>query len=251
MTNGCVASAGKVPGVDCCGWPAPTDCPWYGFCQGGKGNFVTHYRLFILVVLAVAAAMLAACGGSESTDSLDTAETTVSPAITTETTITDSTVGTEPTSTTIATVSTDSPSTTVVTETTETTQPDNAEPGCDWDSSRLPGGGASDVPASEGGDIDQAILGSWQLTHTDSGSGFEPLGPTTDIRIVLSADEFLYCQDVEGATDKAERSAPLKLEGDEIILPSPASGYTVTAWTDDTMVWLNHFDGSLFLLQRR
>ena len=44
---------------------------------------------------------------------------------------------------------------------------------------------------------------------------------------------------------------PLKLEGVEIILPSPASGYAVTAWTDDTMVWLNHYDGSLFLLQRR
>jgi len=107
------------------------------------------------------------------------------------------------------------------------------------------------IPAAEGSELARAILGSWQHTHTNTGSGFEPVGPTIDIRFVLSADQFLYCQDVEGATDQAERSAPLKLEAAEIALPSPASGYAVTAWTDDTMVWLNHFDGSLYLLHRR
>lgn len=123
--------------------------------------------------------------------------------------------------------------------------------GNDWDLGRLTSVDASEIPAAEGSDVAQAILGSWQLTHIDAGSGFEPVGPTIDIRFVLSPDQVLYCQDVEGAPDKAEISAPLKLEGVEIVLPSPATGYAVTAWTDDTMVWLNHRDESLFLLRRR
>jgi hypothetical protein len=60
---------------------------------------------------------------------------------------------------------------------------------------------ADDVPEGEGDDVEQAVLGSWQHTHIDYGSGFEPVSPTTDIRYVLSPETFLYCQDVEGATD--------------------------------------------------
>lgn len=209
--------------------------------------------------MAMAAMVLAACSGS---DSAATAETTVTEttARTDSPSTTTTTETTASPSTTAATETTASPSTTTATEataaagateTTETTQPDSGDPTCDWNSGRLTSVDASQIPAAEGSELAQAILGSWQRTHTNTGSGFEPVGPTIDIRFVLSADQFLYCQDVEGATDQAERSAPLKLEGAEIVLPSPASGYAVTAWTDDTMVWLNHFDGSLYLLQRR
>ena len=96
-----------------------------------------------------------------------------------------------------------------------------------------------------------ALLGSWQHTHINEGGGFKPLKPTTDIRFVLSSDTFLYCQDVQGATKRGENSAPMSLEGAEIVLPSPASGYAVVAWNENTMVWINHYDDSLYLLQRR
>lgn len=184
---------------------------------------------------------LAACSTSDSADSSDTTATTVAEtaAVTETTAATETTAGTQP------------PSTTVPTETTEAPEPDIENAGCDWDSGRLSSDGAGGEPTSEGSDLPQAILGSWQHTHIDTGAGFEPIGPDVDIRYVLSADRFLYCQDVEGATDKSENSAPLKLEGAEIILPSPATGYAVTAWNDDTMVWLNHRDGSFYLLRRR
>ena len=107
------------------------------------------------------------------------------------------------------------------------------------------------MPTSDDSDLARPILGLWHHTHTNTGAGFEPVGPTIDVRFVLSPDRFLYCQDVEGATDKAERSAALKVERIEVILPSPATGYAVTAWHDDTMVRLNHRDGSLYLLKRR
>ena len=201
-------------------------------------------------MLAAAAVVLAACGASDSTDSASSPEVTV-----TETTARadspSTTITTETTNATETTAATEQTSAAEAVEATATTQPDNAEPSCDWDSGRLSSADASDAPAAEGSDLAQAILGSWQHTHIDTGGGFEPVGPTVDIRFVLSPDQFLYCQNVEGATDQAEISAPLKLDGVELVLPSPASGYAVTAWTDNTMVWLNHFDGSLYLLQRR
>jgi hypothetical protein len=77
------------------------------------------------------------------------------------------------------------------------------------------------------------------------------VGPRGCLMQRLSPDTFLYCQDVDGATDKAERSIGLEMEGTEIILPSPATGHAVVAWDDTTMVWLNHRDASLYLLKRR
>ena len=197
-------------------------------------------RVFILSFVLAGGLLLAACGGSESNEA-----PTTTLAAATETT-----------------VAPEAPSTTLTNETTDTAAPaDNAteaepelgpaEVGCDWDSERLSSSSAGAVPDAEGSDIAQAVLGSWQHTHIDSGGGFEAVKPTTDIRYVLSSDTFLYCQDVENATDKAERSVGLNMEGTEIILPSPATGYTVVAWDDNTMVWLNHRDDSLYLLKRR
>jgi hypothetical protein len=181
--------------------------------------------------------VLSACGESDATSA--TSATAASATAATNVTETSAT----PTSS-----ATDS---TQAAETTDTSIAEAAEPNCDWETGRLTADDTSDAPASEGDDLAQAILGTWQHTHIDSGAGFEPVSPTTDIRFVLSSDRFLYCQDVEGATDKSERSAPLKLEGAEIVLPSPATGYAVTAWNESTMIWLNHFDGSLYLLRRR
>ncbi len=194
--------------------------------------------LFVLSVLITSAVVLGGCGASDSTDA---PATTVSEAP-------GAAAVAAPETTTSGPTPTEAPA---PTSTTEAPEPDATEATCDWDSSRLPSDEPGDVPTSEGTDIAQVIFGSWQHTHIDAGAGFEPVKPTTDIRYVLSSDRFLYCQDVEGATDQSENSAPLKLDGTEIILPSPATGYAVTAWDDNTMVWLNHRDDSLYLLKRR
>ena len=196
---------------------------------------VRHNRLVFLLFVVAAVTALAACSGSDSDGTTPT-----KPAVTT----------TAPVSDVISTVADAAPSTTAAAATTTTPEVD-ADVGCDWDSSRLVSTGASSAPSSQGDDLGMAILGSWQHTFIDSGTGFEPVKPTTDIRYVLTEDRFLYCQDVEGATKQSENSAPLKLEGSEIVLPSPATGYEVTAWDENTMIWLNKRDGSLYLLERR
>lgn len=137
---------------------------------------------------------------------------------------------------------------------TESPEPDPVSQGesCDWDSGRLDSGAASGAPSSPGADLETALIGSWQHTHIDSGSGFEPVATTTDIRYVFpSTTRLLYCQDVQGATTQAENSVDMQLDGQELVLPSPATGYEVTTWSADTMVWTNHRDGSLYLLKRR
>lgn len=190
----------------------------------------------ILAVLITAVTTLTACGSSDSSSTTH--------AIASELSTTDATTST----TTDATRSTTDAGTSA---TTSTTAPVIAAAGCDWESERLSSEASDDAPSGEGTDFATAILGSWQHTHINEGSGFEPLKSTTDIRFVLTSDRFLYCQDVDGATDKSEISAPLQLEGTDLVLPSPATGYAVTAWDENTMVWLNHRDGTLYLLKRR
>lgn len=129
--------------------------------------------------------------------------------------------------------------------------PVTQEATCDWDSARLESGLAN-PPTSTGSNLATAIIGSWQHTHIDSGTGYQEVAETTDIRYVFpSATELLYCQDVPGGTFQAENAVDFELDGTEIILPSPATGYAVDAWDNDTMVWTNHRDGSLYLLKRR
>jgi hypothetical protein len=204
---------------------------------------VLRNRLFIVAILAAAATVLAACGGSESAE-----PATAVAAQATETTAATSTPSTTsaPATTSTAAPTQESQAST----TTVTAEPEEVDPTCDWDTPRLSSGDTSE-PTGEGTDLPVAVLGSWQHTHINEGGGFEPVKPTTDIRYVLSSDTFLYCQDVQGATEQGENSAPLVLDGDEIVLPSPATGYKIVAWNENLMVWLNHRDGSLYLLQRR
>lgn len=130
-------------------------------------------------------------------------------------------------------------------------EPVTQEETCDWNTARLDSGSA-DAPAAAGSDLATVLIGSWQHTHIDSGAGYEAVKPTTDIRYVFpSTSRLLYCQDVKGATAQAENAVKIELAGTELVLPSPATGYSVTAWDADTMVWTNHRDGSLYLLKRR
>ena len=203
---------------------------------------MSRNRLISVALFAAATITLAACSGSSSTDSSST--TFLALAETTQTAASPST--------TLETETTDAVTETTEPETPDTTQPPPVEEAtCNWDAPRLSSADADGAPTDEGDEVSVAILGSWQHTHTNTGAGFEPVGPTIDIRYVLSTDRFLYCQDVEGATDKRENSARMNLEGAEIVLPSPATGYAVVAWNENTMVWLNHYDDSLYLLQRR
>ena len=121
---------------------------------------------------------------------------------------------------------------------------------CGWDSPTL----AADlgkVPTGQEGDLSDVLPGAWQHVAYDEGAGYTD-DLTADIRYVFpSTTELIYCQDVPGITDQAENRASVQLDGLEIVLPAPASGYAVQAWSKDAMVWVNHRDGSLYLLQRR
>jgi hypothetical protein len=138
------------------------------------------------------------------------------------------------------------------TPTTPEETPVTQEQSCGWETPRIESGSSSDVPSTTGAPLETALIGAWQHTHTDTGAGFEALKPTTDIRFVFpSTTTLLYCQDVTGATSQAERVVSMQLDDATLVVPSPASGYTVTAWNSDTMVWTNLRDGSLYLLKRR
>ncbi len=136
------------------------------------------------------------------------------------------------------------------------TAPEKATPAvqdetCDWEAPRL-GTGPAEAPSGQSGDFATVLIGAWQHTHFDTGSGYEALETTTDIRYVFpSTSRMLYCQDVVDATHQAENAVDISLDGLEIVLPSPATGYGAVAWDADTMVWKNNRDGSLYLLKRR
>ena len=118
---------------------------------------------------------------------------------------------------------------------------------CDWETAALEVG---PTPASgQDGDLMRHIVGAWQHTHIDSGGGFEPVG--IDIRYVFpDQSRLLYCQHVVGVTEQAENRADVAWDEHTIVLHG-TPGYTVTDWNADTMVWQNHFDGSIYLLHRR
>ena len=120
---------------------------------------------------------------------------------------------------------------------------------CDWNSPRITG--SVDIPQEQGLELSEALVGSWQHTHTDEGAGFEEV--PNDHRFVFPAsDRLLYCQHVPGATEYAEYAADVILNGTTIELPGGKYGYTVTAWDEDTMLWDNPVGGGyVYLLQRR
>lgn len=120
---------------------------------------------------------------------------------------------------------------------------------CDWGTPAVSGGSAA--PAGQDGDLKTVVVGAWQHTHFDTGSGWEALD-SEDIRYVFpSATRMLYCQDVPGATHQAENAADIGWDGDRIAPPGSHPGFTVVAWSDDAMVWRNHTDDSTYLLKRR
>ncbi len=121
---------------------------------------------------------------------------------------------------------------------------------CDWSSAALPRSIPSSIPTAAGADIGSALVGAWQHTHFDSGSGYVAL-KDEDIRFVFpSSGRLLYCQHVPGATQRAERSTDVALKDNAIVIAG-APGYVVSAWNDQTMVWINRADNSRYLLQRR
>lgn len=120
---------------------------------------------------------------------------------------------------------------------------------CEWDSPQLPAAAAV-APKGTVGDLAIALIGSWQHTHFDSGTGFEEV--SKDIRYVFpSTEQLIYCQHVPGVTDHAENAAAYTLEGSTILPPSPHPGFEALAWSGDSMLWKNNRDGSTYLLVRR
>lgn len=120
---------------------------------------------------------------------------------------------------------------------------------CDWEAPML--SAPADPPAGQAGDLPTILVGAWQHTHTDEGSGFEPV--TNDHRYVFSSPEhMLYCQHVPGATEYAENAADIVLNGTTIELPGGTYSYTVMAWDENTLVWDNPVGGGyVYLLERR
>lgn len=120
---------------------------------------------------------------------------------------------------------------------------------CDWDSPRL--SAPAHAPEGQAGELEEVLIGAWQHTHTDEGSGFEDV--VNDHRYVFpAANRMLYCQHVPGATDYAENAADVVLNGTAIELPGGKYAYTITAWDEDTLVWDNPVGGGfVYLLQRR
>lgn len=123
---------------------------------------------------------------------------------------------------------------------------------CDWKTAKIAGSTAN-VPKAATGALAAALIGAWQHTHIDAGAGFKPLSTGTDIRFVFpSAGGMLYCQDIKDVLAQQENRATFRLKGKDIVLPAPASGYTVRSWDENTMVWVNKRNKTeLYLLQRR
>lgn len=122
---------------------------------------------------------------------------------------------------------------------------------CEWESPTLTAAVPSSLPEDRGeAGLHDAVIGSWQHTHFNAGSGWEAI-ENKDIRYVFPSSKRLrYCQDVPGITDKMDSVADFAWDGDKIA-PGASPGFTPFAWSDDVMLWTNHQDGSTYLLQRR
>ena len=123
------------------------------------------------------------------------------------------------------------------------------EENCGWEEPLVSGSGVA--PEGQDGALADVLVGAWQHTHIDDGSGYYAV--EKDIRYVFpSTDRILYCQHVPGVTDYAENAGDIELNGTEIVLPGGSITYTVVAWDHDKIVWHNPVaGGSLYLLERR
>ncbi len=119
---------------------------------------------------------------------------------------------------------------------------------CGWEAPRIEGSAAapSDAPTN----LAAQLVGAWQHTHFDTGSGLE--APLPDNRYVFPTEGgMLYCQDLPGVTDKAENATEITITGNLIQPPGGHPGFEVVAVSDDAMQWINKTDGSTYLLARR
>jgi hypothetical protein len=127
--------------------------------------------------------------------------------------------------------------------------PQSQEESCGWDASRL-STGVPDVPKSGDVELQSSIVGAWQHTHFDTGSGYEAV--SHDIRYVFpSSDRLLYCQHVPGVTEYAENAADVTWDNTRIVIGGSTPRFEVLSWNATTMIWLNLADDSHYLLQRR
>ena len=132
---------------------------------------------------------------------------------------------------------------------TETAEPRTQVEDCGWEGGQVTSLAAA--PGSQDGDLHAVIVGAWQHTAIDDGSGFEPLD-SEDIRYVFpSPDRLLYCQHIPGVLEHLHNAADISWDGTRIVVPGGAPGFEVLEWNDSTMVWTNHMDGTTYLLQRR
>jgi len=123
--------------------------------------------------------------------------------------------------------------------------------GCDWDSARLP---STDVelPTEITGDLPGVIEGSWQHTHTVAPDGtVKATLPTSDLRYVLTAKKFHFCQRIDGGSP-SENVGFISWEGNVLSVNDGVARYTVLAANADTLVWGNQrIEGEKFVLRRR
>ena len=196
-------------------------------------------RLYSLTLLVAGALVLGGCSG-------DSADDITAPAGETPTT---QAPAPEPIDDQTQAASDDEPATEKPAAEEPADTPRTQAESCEWDTAGS-AGGSSAAPSGQDGDLDSIVIGVWQHTHYDSGSGYEALD-AEDIRYVFpSLDRMLYCQHIPGITDYAENAGDISWEDTGIVLPTGSVGYTVTSWDQNTMVWKNHLDGSNYLLQR-
>lgn len=120
---------------------------------------------------------------------------------------------------------------------------------CDWGSAPIKGSGKA--VKGQDGDLAEVLVGAWQHTHIDTGSGFKPLKAGEDIRYIFpSSSQLMYCQDIKGVLEKQDTTADLKIQGPKLVFPGNP-GYKVIAWDDSTMVWVNLRGNEKYLLARR
>lgn len=198
----------------------------------------SHARLRRAIAVSAFVIALAGCSDTDAAESPDSGDAAVepSPAAATEPTTGDAPAADPDPS------SSDQSATVPAEDRTQ-------EEICDWESPKLDE--PVEAPDGKNGELAEVLVGSWQHTHTDDGSGFEEV--TNDHRYVFpSPDRMLYCQHVPGATEYAENAANIGLNGTTIELPGGDYSYTVTAWDQDTIMWDNPVGGGyVYLLQRR
>lgn len=119
---------------------------------------------------------------------------------------------------------------------------------CGWEMPRIAGSGSA--PSDPPSELATRIIGAWQHTYFSEGGAQTATLP--DIRYIFPSEGgLIYCQDIPGSTSSSEARTDFVIEGTFIKLPDDHPGFEVIAISDDAMLWINHIDGSEYLLERR